>query len=128
MVKAMKEKNVVARDILRVVKGEIEREKQTPKGKVELTQPDIVKIIKKLIDSIIESGEDKGEVAILSLYLPKQLTEVELKDFSETYIKKESLSSPKDMGRVMGYFKKTHQGTYDGKVLSLIVKSILLEG
>ena len=48
MTTAMKEKNAVARDILRVIKGEIERAEQDPKkGKIVLSDGDISKIIKK---------------------------------------------------------------------------------
>jgi uncharacterized protein YqeY len=38
MVQAMKDKNEVARDILRVLRGEIQRNEQSSKGKIELTE------------------------------------------------------------------------------------------
>jgi len=125
MVKAMKAKDVIARDILRVLKGEIERNEQGSKGKVEVTDSDIVKMVKKLIDSINESGEDNGEIAILEAYLPSQLSSDEVTTFAKAFISVQGLDSPRDMGKVMGYFKQTFEGTYDGKELSGIVKGLL---
>ena len=125
MVQAMKDKNVVARDILRVLRGEIQRNEQTSKGKVDLTEAAIVKIIKKLIESIEESGEDNGEIAILEAYLPQQMTELEVSEAATAFITANELNSPREMGRVMGHFKQNHEGTYDGKLLSGIVKQLL---
>ena len=120
VVQAMKDKNTIARDILKVLKGEIERG-----GKVT-TDAEIVKKVKKLIDSIELSGNDNGEIAILEKYLPEQLSSEDIALFAKTFIKVQELSSPRDMGKVMGYFKQNFEGTYDGKVLSTIVKDLLV--
>jgi uncharacterized protein YqeY len=125
MVNAMKAKDVVTRDILRVLKGEIERNEQSSKGKIELTDSDVVKLVKKLIESIKESGDDNGEIAILETYLPKQLDADEIKVLVSKFVTEKGLTSPKEMGVVMGYFNSTFDGTYDGKLLSTIVREIL---
>jgi len=125
MVKAMKAKDVIARDILRVLKGEIERNEQGSKGKVEVTDADIVKMVKKLIDSINESGEDNGEIAILEVYLPQQMSEGDMIIEVTVFIDNNGLDSPRDMGKIMGHFKQNFEGTYDGKELSGIVKELL---
>lgn len=125
MVQAMKDKNVVARDILRVLMGEIQRDENTIKGgKVEVTDEAIQKMVKKLIESVKESG-DNGEIELLEGYLPQQLTNDEIIGHARVFIVSNNLSSPKEMGRVMGYFSKTFAGTYDGKALSGIVKNLL---
>tara|TARA_R110000851_G_scaffold47424_1_gene115048 strand:- start:25306 stop:25680 length:375 start_codon:yes stop_codon:yes gene_type:complete len=116
MVQAMKDKDIVARDVLRVVLGEIER----------TDDADVTKIVKKLIESIKLTGEDNGEIVILEEYLPKQMANEDILFIATSYIAEHQLESPREMGRVMGYFKKTYAGTYDGKVLSGIVKNLLV--
>ena len=125
MVTAMKSKNVVARDILRVLKGEIERNEQTSKGKVELTDLDVIKLVKKLIESVEESGEDNGEIAVLEVYLPKQMNSDDVIEEVASFIAREKLDSPREMGKVMSYFKQNFDGQYNGKELSGIVKELL---
>ena len=125
MVNAMKSKNEVARDILRVLRGEIQRNEQSSKGKIDLVDADIVKIIEKLVESVKESGDDNGEIAILEGYLPEQMTKDEIEVEAAGYITINKLDSPREKGRVMGHFKQNHEGTYDGKLLSNIVKQLL---
>jgi len=119
MVQAMKDKNIVARDVLRVVLGEIER----------TDDADVTKIVKKLIESIKLSGAELAdihdEIIVLERYLPQQMTEAEITFLATSYIAKNELNSPREMGKVMGYFKQNFSGTYDGKVLSGIVKELL---
>jgi len=125
MVTAMKEKNTVARDILRVLKGEIERNEQSSKGKVELSDSEVVKLTKKLIESVKESGEDNGEIAVLEQYVPKQMSFDNVAEEAASFIAREGLDSPREMGKVMAYFKQNFEGIYDGKELSQIVKELL---
>jgi len=112
---AMKEKNTVKLSILRVLKGEIERNEQSTSGKIELPEGDVIKLVKKLIDSIKETTNNQIEITTLENYLPKQLTEEEIRGIL-------SLLSVKDLGSVMKSFKANYDGLYDGKLLSSIVK------
>ena len=126
MVQAMKDKNEVSRDILRVLRGEIQRNEQTSKGKIELADADIVKIVKKLIESVKESGEDNGEIAILESYLPQQMSELNITDTVIEYAAMHKLDSPKEMGKVMASVKKELAGRADMSKVSSIVKSSLV--
>lgn len=121
MVTAMKEKNVVTRDILRVVIAEIQRKEQTKDGKVDLSDGDIQKIIKKMVETA-ETPEDK---VVLENYLPKQMNAEQMKTQAEYVISSKKYDSPKDMGQVMNYFKQNHTGRYNGQELSGIVKELL---
>jgi len=121
MVTAMKTKDVVTRDILRVLTGEIQRNEQTTKGKVDLKDADILKIIKKMVETA-ETPEDR---VVLEGYMPKQMSEAEICQLVVTHTAIKGLTSPRDMGKVMSYFKQNFDGTYDGKILSGIVKEIL---
>lgn len=119
---AMIAKDNVARDILKVLKGEIERNK----GKVELTDADIVKLVKKLMEGIVETTNNESEIKVLEKYVPKQMSENEIKIAINLVKDTEDWNSPKDMGKVMSYFKANFDGLYDGKLLSTIVKEILI--
>lgn len=121
---AMLNKDAESLTILRVLKGEIERNEQTAKGRVELTDPDIVNLVKKLLQSVKESGGTDKEITILESFLPKQLTEAELKGLVVEYVSANNLTA-KDMGNIMAYFKQTYNGQYDGKTLSVIVKELV---
>jgi uncharacterized protein len=121
---AMRDKDVETLSILRVLKGEIERNEQTSKGKVELSDADIVAIAKKLLQSSKDTGASATEISVLESFVPKQMTESELTELTNDYIRSNNLSI-KDMGVIMNHFKNTYSGQYDGKVLSGIVKTIL---
>ena len=71
---AMKEKNAVKLSVLRVLKAEVQRSEQTANGKVELTDGDVIKIVKKLAEGIKETTKNQDELNVLEAYLPKQLS------------------------------------------------------
>ena len=121
MITAMKEKDTVTRDILRVVTGEIQRNEQSSKGKVELTDTEVIKIIQKMVDT----AETVEDAKVLEAYLPKQMSNAEICQIVVTHTAIKGYTSPKDMGKVMAYFKENYAGTYDGRALSGIVKEIL---
>lgn len=125
LVAAMKAKDTATLNVLRVLKGEIQRGEQSAKGKIELSDADIVKLVKKSIDGINETGGDQSEVVVLEKYMPKQMTESEILTLVGTLIIKNGYYSPKDMGKIMGHFNQNYGGQYDGKVLSEVVKNLL---
>ncbi len=127
LVSAMKSKDIATLNVLRVLKGEIQRLEQSPKGKVELTDDDVIKIVKKMIDNINETGESLGDIDIISKYLPQQMSESDIINKVIGLIEINCYSSTRDMGKIMSYFSKNHSGQYDGKFLSEVVKSQLLE-
>lgn len=119
MVKAMKEKDTVRRDVLRVLRGELQRSFITEDA-------DVIKTVKKMVQNIKENDANEAEIAVLEEYLPKQMTNDEMTAHVTDFIKEVGLDSPKQMGLVMSYFKETYDGTYDGKALSGIVKNLLV--
>ena len=107
-------------------------------SKKETDDNDIKKLIKKMIKQRNESIEayeknnrkdlaesEKNEVDILSVYLPKQLSEEETKKICEEAIKSAGASSMKDMGKIMGILKSKHADTLDFSKVSSIIKSLL---
>lgn len=118
---AMKEKNAVKLSVLRVLKAEVQRSEQTANGKVELTDGDVIKIVKKLAEGIKETTKNQDELNVLEAYLPKQLSE----DYLRGTCKNLKETGYTTVGDFMKYFKTNHDGLYDGKVLSTIVKETL---
>lgn len=122
---AMKEKDIVARDTLRVLKGEIDRAEQSKDGRVELTDEDIISIVKKSIHGVRMTTCDPEEIAVLERYMPKQLTEDEMKTYVEKFAKTHGIKDMSGMGRIMTHFADNFSGQYDGKELSAIVKNVI---
>ena len=106
--------------------------------KKETDENDIKKLLKKMIKQRSESIEvykkgnrndlleiEQGEIDILSEYLPKQLSEEEIKKICLEIIKKTGASSVKDMGRVMGELKNNHSDSIDFSKAGAIIKETL---
>jgi len=121
MISAMKNKNEEVKSLLRVVLGEINT---LSKGKgretEEVSDDEVVGIMKKLKESAIEMGND-GEVKILDLYLPSMLGEKQLETLIKGIINKNGYEGKQDMGKVMGFLKSNYGSTYDGRLASKIV-------
>lgn len=114
MRKAIKNKNVEKRDILRVLMAEIDRGQTKSDG-------EILSLIKKMCENINQTTKDPIEIEILIEYLPQELSEKEIVVIVDELVKFENYSTIKDMGKIMKFFKINHSSKYDGKMLSEIV-------
>lgn len=114
---AMRNKDTVTRDVLRVVLGEIDR---NPPG------ADVLQIIKKMVTNITEIGGSIEEIKILSQYLPKELSRPELEQIIDQYIIDENLEGMRSLGVIMKHMTQTYPNQYDGKLVSQIAKEVLL--
>lgn len=137
LVAAMKEKNVIKLASVRAIKTAITVAKTAP-GAGEITDQDIIKIIQKLVKQRKESAQqynDAGrfdlaanelaEAEIMEVYLPKQLSEIELEVELAKIIVEVGATKPQDMGKVMGVATKRLAGLADGKAISTMVKKLL---
>ena len=108
------------------------------KDQKEMTDGDIITILKKMIKQRNESCEvyknagrnellenETNEISVISTFLPKQLNEEETKKVCEEAIKSSGASSMKDMGKVMGVLKSKYSDTLDFSKVSLIIKKLL---
>ncbi|MDZ7899875.1 MAG: GatB/YqeY domain-containing protein [Arcicella sp.] len=68
---------------------------------------------------------EQAELTIIEEFLPKQLTEDELRTKLEEIKARVGASAPSDMGKMMGVATKELAGLADGKVVSAMVKAIL---
>tara|TARA_A200000113_G_scaffold117593_1_gene105470 strand:- start:233 stop:688 length:456 start_codon:yes stop_codon:yes gene_type:complete len=108
------------------------------KGQKEMSDSDIMAILKKMIKQRNESCEvykkagrnellenETKEIKVISSFLPKQLGEEETKKICQEAIKSSGASSMKDMGKVMGVLKSKHADTLDFSKVSSIIKELL---
>ena len=65
------------------------------------------------------------ELSVINEYLPTQMSEDVLRDTIKLFIEDYSLSTMKDMGKIMSYMKNNFDGEYDGKLASTITKELL---
>jgi uncharacterized protein YqeY len=68
---------------------------------------------------------EQAELTIIEEFLPKQLSEDELRAKLEEIKTRVGASAPSDMGKMMGVATKELAGLADGKVVSAMVKAIL---
>ncbi len=77
-----------------------------------------------------ERGKDAVEEARFELefcerFLPKKLDEAQTRALVEAVAAREGLSSPKDMGRLMGAIMKEHRDEVDGALVRRVAQEIL---
>jgi uncharacterized protein YqeY len=112
---------------------------ETEKGRAEVLSEEVemkllTKAVKQRKDSyelFKEQGRDdlavieKDELDVINTYLPKQLSEEEVRQELQKVIEQVGATGPQDMGKVMGAATKALAGKADGKTISGLVKSLL---
>lgn len=68
---------------------------------------------------------EAAEIAVIEQFLPQQLTEDELRGKLQEIMARIGASSPADMGKMMGVASKELAGIAEGKVISMMVKTLL---
>ncbi|WP_372766820.1 GatB/YqeY domain-containing protein [Lutibacter sp.] len=138
MKEAMKTKDKVALESLRAIKSELLLIQTKSAATEELTKDDEIKLLQKLVkqrkDSAAiykEQGRDDlaepelAQVAIISQFLPVQMSNDDVKRTVAEIIKAVGATSMKDMGNVMTLASKKLAGKADGKSISTAVKQLL---
>lgn len=136
--KAMKEKDKKRKDTITMVRAAIKQKEVDER--VDLKDEDVLAIIskqvkekKKSIDEfkkgnrqdLVEATE--AEIEILYDYLPKQLSEDELKDIVQETISRLSIHSKKDMGRLMQDIMPRIKGQADGQTINRLAQEFFTE-
>lgn len=70
--------------------------------------------------------QEKCELAIISGYLPEQMSDTEIEAAISEAIQKVKAESIKDLGKVMGILMKSLKGRADGKKVQTIVRQKLV--
>lgn len=135
---AMKSKNEAALRSLRAIKAEIIKAKTEPGAHGEISADTEIKMLQKMVKQRKDSLEiftqqnraelaqkEAEEIEIIEQFLPKQLSETELKEEVAKIIAETGASSPAEMGKVMGVASKKLAGLAEGKAISAAVKELL---
>jgi uncharacterized protein len=135
---AMRDKNQDTLRALRAIKSLILLE-ETKEGANGISADDELKLLTKAAKQRRDSAaiyeqqnrpdlleKEIAEIAVIEKYLPKQLTEEEVKAKLQEIMERVGAKAPSDMGKVMGIAMKELAGQTDGKVVQTLVKSLLV--
>jgi uncharacterized protein YqeY len=107
-------------------------------GKPALGDAEVLSILQKMIKQRQESVElykkgaradlvkqEEEEIAIISAYLPKQMSDAEMTAAIEAAVKDTAAAGMKDMGKVIGALRGKYAGQMDMAKASTMVKATL---
>jgi uncharacterized protein YqeY len=133
---AMRSGEALRRDVLRMTQSaayNVEKREQRT-----LSEEDYAAVLAKEVKTRRESvdafrkggredlvAKEEAEIAILSEYLPQQLTDDEIQALVDEAIAATGASSARDMGKVMGLLSPKTRGRADGKRVSELVARAL---
>lgn len=122
-------------EALRAIKSVILLLKTSPEG---LTEDSVNKALQKEVKKRKESAdiyktqnrpdleqEESFQATVMESYLPKQMSEEEIKAELSKIIASTGAAGPGDMGKVMGAASKAFAGKADNKIVSALVKQLL---
>ena len=135
---AMKNKNQDALTALRSVKSAILLHKTQKSSSGELSHEDEMKILQKLVKQRKDSADiyksqgrndladpELKEAELIQQFLPKALSEEEVRKIVKSIIDETGADGMKDMGKVMGISTNKLMGKADGKMISSIAREYL---
>lgn len=136
---AMKAKDEITLRTLRAVKSAllIAASEKGASADGKITDDVALKTFQKLakqrkesIDIFLQNGraelaeKEKEELSVLEKYLPKQMSEAEVKEILKQIITEVGATSAAEVGKVMPIAMKTLAGKADGKTIQFILKEI----
>jgi len=137
---AMKAKNKRAVSTLRMVNSTLKNADIEVRGagKPALGEAEVLAILQKMIKQRQESVElykkggrddlvaqEEAEIAIISGYLPRQISDDEMKSAIDAAMAETGASGMKDMGKVIGALRGKYAGQMDMAKASALVKAKL---
>ncbi|MEJ6735417.1 MAG: GatB/YqeY domain-containing protein [Flavobacteriales bacterium] len=136
--KAMLAREKEKLEALRAVKAAFMLE-GTKGGSGEVSEETAVAIVQKLVKQrkdastiFKEQGredlakDEDYQIGVLSIYLPAQMGEDEVRKVVQDTIAQVGATGPQDMGKVMGPVMGKLKGKADGKLISALVKECLV--
>ena len=135
---AMRNKDKVRLATLRDAKSKFVLEQTKTGISNELNDSEVIKILSKLQHQRLDTAEiykgqgredlaedELAQAEVLADFLPKALTEDEVREKVSEIITRVGASSMADMGKVMGIASSEMAGGAEGKVISRFVREIL---
>ena len=135
---AIKSRNTVVAETIRMVLSAITNEEVAGKEKKELSDAEVITVLTREAKKRREAAEafeqggradraaaERAEGEVIAGYLPEQLSEDELNKLIAETIAAVGANGPADMGKVMGTLKAKVAGKADGALVSTLVKAAL---
>ena len=129
---SMKNKQQVRKSVVTLIRAAIKQKEVDER--VVLDDNAVMDLISKqlkqsndALEDFTKAGRDdlisqtKEEIEILMSYLPKQLTDDELREMIKEAITQVNAQSSKDMGKIMGVLMPKTKGKADGKRINTLV-------
>jgi len=136
MKQAMKDGDKFRLQVIRLVRASIKN--QEIELRRPLTEEETIQVLSRELKQRRESLQDfqkagredlvaqvTAEMDIITQYLPKQLSEEEIKEIAMQTMKETGASSKADMGKLMGALMPKVKGRADGKLVNRIVQELL---
>ena len=138
---AMRSRDELRSSTIRMVLTSIKNEEVSGKEARELSDAEIITVLSREAKKRREAAEafeqagasdraatEKAEGGVIAEYLPKQLSESEIKDLIASAIKESGSATPAQMGLVMKALQPKIAGKADGGTVSALVKAALTGG
>ena len=132
----MRSNDAVRRDALRMVLAAVQRAEK--EGKHQLSDEEMLgvltrelKVRHESVDTFRAGGredlvvKEEAAIAVVSEFMPRPLSEAELRALVDQAIAETGASSPRDIGKVMGWLSPRTRGRADGKLVSQLVTQLL---
>jgi uncharacterized protein YqeY len=136
MKQAMREKNVLKRDVIRYLRSEVRN--QEIRDQKELDDAGVIQVLSRQAQQRRDSIEayrdadrqdlvekEEGELSVILSYLPQQMTQKEITDLVQQVVAEVGASGPADMGKVMGAIMPQVRGKAEGREVNAIVQQTL---
>lgn len=133
---AMRERDVLRRDVIRYIRSEIRN--QEIRLQRDLEDADAIQVLSRQAQQRRDSIEafqkanrqdlvdkERAELDIISEYLPRQMSEAELDELASATIAAVGAAGPRDMGKVMSAIMPQVRGRAEGKAVSALVSAKL---
>ena len=138
---AMKEKDALAVSTVRLIMAKLKEQDIEARGKGKtagIADAEIQQMLQGMIKqrresiTLYEQGgrpelaeKERGEIAIIERFLPKQLSDAELEAAAKETIAAVGAQGMKDMGRTMAALRERYAGQMDSAKASQVVKRLL---
>jgi uncharacterized protein YqeY len=135
---AMRSGDTTRKLAIRAVKTAITEAKVSGTEAKTLSDADVLAIITKQVkqrrDSIIEynkggrpdlAAQEEAEIAVLEVYLPRQLSEAEIRERAQAVIAELGVTDMKGFGPVMKRLSADLRGIADGQIINRVVRELL---
>ena len=137
---AMKSKDAPRLSAVRLIQADIKTRDIANRGagKGEASDDEILQILAKMVKQREESAKiyednarpelaakERAEIVVVQGFMPKQLSEADVRANVAAAIAEAGASGPKDMGKVMAVLKERYAGQMDFAKASSVLKELL---